>query len=371
MDTKIPWVRPSKKSTVINRPESVMSDLDKLINDASIVGDLDGVVRALDKGASVNARDTRGSAVFNQTPIMWAAKGGYTKVVCALVARGADVNAVDTDKEGCAKVPNWGGLSALHYAFFRGNWRDFNVNDPHSPAIEAADALLNAGANPNIVSGQGIYILDYYMSYFKKIDYEIMEKLLACGADPDFSWDPITNPYGQNILFTAISRMDRKAFRLLLKFGATLNHQPSSKYGVPNVASLVDERRLDFVDRGMLNIDIASEGVTVLMGAVRSMSLRSVEYCLSGPCKTINYWCSSHNAPDAQAWTNQPGHETALDMAIFVKQREIEKLLVAHGAKRYQELTTGEKESNTFEKKPGKGTKGLRKNKEITWTAVA
>lgn len=96
------------------------TDLFALING----NDVAGITAALEQGADPDQRQTSG---LEATPLMWATGRADPAIVAALIAAGADVNAVDTM-----------GDPAINWAAYYGN----------VPAIEL---LLAAGADTSLV----------------------------------------------------------------------------------------------------------------------------------------------------------------------------------------------------------------------------
>ncbi|MBN4075002.1 MAG: hypothetical protein COA71_06975 [SAR86 cluster bacterium] len=119
---------------------------DTALMNAAKAGTLQGVQALIEAGADVNARD---SYSF-QTPMMWAAAFNSAEIVRILGENGADVDARSAElifsgvQQGgvAGDFPN-GGLTSLHHA-------------ARENAIEAVEALLALGANPDILDPQGI-----------------------------------------------------------------------------------------------------------------------------------------------------------------------------------------------------------------------
>jgi ankyrin repeat protein len=84
-------------------------------------GNVDAVRALLEHGANPNVKETEG----DQTPLMWAAAGQHSEIVNLLLDHKADTRAKSK-----------GGFTALLFAVQQGD-------------VEAARALLNAGADPN------------------------------------------------------------------------------------------------------------------------------------------------------------------------------------------------------------------------------
>lgn len=135
-------------------------------------GNATSVKLLLEKSAAVDVRETW----HGETALMWAAGENHPDVVRLLVKAGADVNAVSTtfDWKGIkhggveSQLP-MGGLTALMHA-------------ARQNSIEAAIALLELGANPDLKDPQGISTLRIAIS---NAHLDLAHELLKGGADPD------------------------------------------------------------------------------------------------------------------------------------------------------------------------------------------
>ena len=96
---------------------------------AAYNGDVEGVMRLLSEGASVNERDEAGG----YTPLLWACfrarVGDYAPTIGLLISAGADVEATD---EGSVR------MNCLMFAV-------------QSGSVAAVAALLALGANVNVI----------------------------------------------------------------------------------------------------------------------------------------------------------------------------------------------------------------------------
>ncbi len=127
-------------------PNAITLQGDTALMNAAKTGAVQGVEALLDAGAEVDARDT----YTYQTPLMWATASNQSEVVDLLIQHGADVNAVSAEllfsgiNQGGVQgdFPN-GGLTSLHHA-------------ARENALESAQLLLAAGADPDILDPQGI-----------------------------------------------------------------------------------------------------------------------------------------------------------------------------------------------------------------------
>jgi ankyrin repeat protein len=232
---------------------------------ASRTGSARGVVALLAKGANVNAKESyRG-----ETALMWAAAENHADVAKLLMAAGADVNAKSTTFDfnfrkvasgGTQSIYYKGGFTALLFAARQGS-------------VEAAQALLEGGANPDLaepdysftplleavyndhydlaatlvekganLNGGALYVavemrnLDYFGNRPRKPvtgkldELGFIKMLLAKGADPNGvlktklparqTQGPVAVPPGATPFYRAARSADLELMKVLLEFGA-------------------------------------------------------------------------------------------------------------------------------------------------------
>jgi ankyrin repeat protein len=150
--------------------------------------------------ADVDARE----GWYGQTALMWAAGQGHAEVVRLLVEAGANVddhsrqidipNPYQERLDGSFVSPDnpQGGLTALHFAAREGH-------------LDAAQALIDAGANLDAVDQEGTNALIYATSH-RHLDLAAL--LLTAGADPN-----VADRYGRTVLFVAtdVNTLDTNA----------------------------------------------------------------------------------------------------------------------------------------------------------------
>ena len=122
------------------------------LQQAASRGDVTAIRQIVGAGANVNAADDIGA-----TALYWAARGGHPvgwhrcgeeaegrpAVIAALLDLGADPNAQDRRPQGFGRASGWTPLMvALHHRQFR-----------------SARLLLERGADPNILSDQGMSVM--------------------------------------------------------------------------------------------------------------------------------------------------------------------------------------------------------------------
>lgn len=101
------------------------------IHVAAREGEVDGLLKNIENGVSVNLRDSEG-----RTPLHWAVDRGHLKIVEILLNKSADVNAKDNE-----------GQTSLHYA----------VVCEREPLVEL---LIKHGADPKIKDNDGNFPSD-------------------------------------------------------------------------------------------------------------------------------------------------------------------------------------------------------------------
>lgn len=127
------------------RPDSANAEGETALMTAARAGSVETVQLLASRGADVNTRETW----FGENALMWAAAENHADVVRALAKLGADINSrsrvvaapeLEFPKSGGPNMPfARGGWTALMYASREG-------------AIDAARALVELGADPNLVA---------------------------------------------------------------------------------------------------------------------------------------------------------------------------------------------------------------------------
>ena len=109
------------------------------LHGAAWCGDLEEVVRLVERGADVNRRDSIG-----ETALFGAAAWGHVEVVGYLLGVGADCNTVESST----------GYTPLHWAASHGD-------------LETIQVLVEAGADPRVADHQGRLPVDVAHQYGK------------------------------------------------------------------------------------------------------------------------------------------------------------------------------------------------------------
>ena len=185
---------------------------------AAIVGDVDKVAAFLKQDKRlVNAKDSGGRSALH-----WAALYGQTKVMELLLAEKADVNLLDGD-----------GFTPLHWAATfnqsdavkvllankadmnlkveKYGWTPLRLTVIHGH-MAAAEALLNAGADPNVRDKENIPLLHQAVIRGKK---EMVELLLDKKADVNMK-----DSDGETALDEAEEQGNKEIIELLRQHGA-------------------------------------------------------------------------------------------------------------------------------------------------------
>ena len=143
---------------------------------AARTGNAEVVARLLDKGADPNAREEQ----QGETALMWAASENHAAVVTLLASRGADVNA----RSRTLSFPkDRFGLEGVLTILPKGSWTPL-MYAARDGAPEAVKALLAAGAEINAVDPDGTTALVRTIWNFH---YDSARVLLEAGADPNIT----------------------------------------------------------------------------------------------------------------------------------------------------------------------------------------
>ena len=129
---------------------------------AAILGDVARVRDFLSKGVFADVRDNQNPPCWDQTALMYAARGGHLDVVKVLIKAGADVSARDKNHSESA-----GEDQPLHYAV-------------RSKSNTVVDELINSGADLNALNSIGDTPLNIAVS---ENNVDAIRLLLRRGAD--------------------------------------------------------------------------------------------------------------------------------------------------------------------------------------------
>ena len=247
---------------------------------------VDAVKVLLDAGANPNIADANGN-----TCLLNAVSLGCSKeVLQETFDHGSDLKAMNKDKETPLLIANRGG------------------------SLDFINILLNAGADPNIVSTEGnaflhIAVLDGFSS-------EILQAAIDHGADVN-----ATNRNSETALMVASEKVHIEAFKILLNAGADPNIKDAS--GAACIHKAVDmccfsEVLREMIDHGADVNAINTEYQTALMLACQKANESAVHALLKSG--------GDPNIPDANG-------ETCLRIAIQNQSSgELVQALIEYGA---------------------------------------
>jgi ankyrin repeat protein len=208
-------------------------------------GDLKMVQKLLRRG--VNPDDTTGWQNWRTTTaLMEASERGYTEIVEALLAAGADVNMKDKHGYTALIYASLGGHTEIVKLFLAIDGIDVNWIGTWATALTKASGyghtdivkmLLAAGADVNLAASDGETALIKASENGKA---DVVEVLLKWGANVD----AIVQPWGRTALMVASALGHADVVAALLKGGADVNQ--ATIYG--NTALMVASRgRTDIV----------------------------------------------------------------------------------------------------------------------------
>jgi ankyrin repeat protein len=269
-------------------PDSTNAEGETVLMPAARAGSADAVTLLAKRGADVNAREDW----FGETGLMWAAAENHADVVRTLVSLGADINARSTFKEPpVLEFPQSGGPNM---PFPRGGWTPL-MYAAREGAIDAARALVDLGANLNIVAlpQTDVVLTDEIRRNADKVGttamvfaiinahFDLAAMLAEKGADPN-----IEDTSGMTALYAAVEWntlqwvQSRPApifrdsidgaglVKVLLKHGAN-----------PNVPLKAAPIKISLDPGATLNF---GRGTTPLMRAARTNDVDSIRNLLDG-----------------------------------------------------------------------------------------
>ena len=171
-------------------PNARLAEDQTILMAAARAGAADVVSLLVDGGADVHARE----AVAGETALMWAALENQAAAVRRLAARGAGVD--DRSRETAFPRLRFGdGIVARPTVLPRGGWTPL-MYAARENAIDAARALVDAGANPDLRDPDGTTALVFAII---NGHFDLAAMLVERGADPD-----VADERGMAALYAAV-----------------------------------------------------------------------------------------------------------------------------------------------------------------------
>ncbi|CAD7704674.1 unnamed protein product [Ostreobium quekettii] len=171
--------------------EKERQKVDKKLWDASVEGDVEAVIEALDDGAAVDVTFGR----FGEKPLHVAASNGHSNVVRVLLAANADVDATKRTGTTALFVAAQNGHVGVVLALLAvdADYTKARPSDGSTPLYKGAEnghldvvlALLEAGADPNRADHLGDAPLHISSAAVGAPSEDITNALLNSGADID------------------------------------------------------------------------------------------------------------------------------------------------------------------------------------------
>ena len=183
-----------------------MSEIDKKLFETVELGDIKGVMKALNAGADPNIQDKYGKTALNRA--VWNKHKDIKDIIKILIDAGADLNIQDED-----------GETALNRAV----WSN------HKDLKDIIEILIDYGANLNIQNKYGETALNRAVWSDHKDIIEIIEILIDTGADPN-----IQDEYGETALNIAVWSDHKDIIEIIINSGAD-----------PNIADIDGKTALD------------------------------------------------------------------------------------------------------------------------------
>lgn len=203
------------------------TDASRALVDSVQRGDLQGVERALRRGADINVRDRSGSPLLQVAlapdkpaqPMSSASlRAARLDIARLLLAKGADVRATDAY-----------GFTALHVV----------ARDPS--LLSFIDPILRNGADPNAAAAANAARETPLVAAIDGNNFRAMERLLRRGADVDKRIEQGITPLMITTLKNAVA-----SAKILLRHGAAIDAPNDA--GMTPLAMAVALGRLEFID---------------------------------------------------------------------------------------------------------------------------
>ncbi|HLI85414.1 MAG TPA: ankyrin repeat domain-containing protein [Bryobacteraceae bacterium] len=169
-------------------PGATLPNGETILMKAARSGNPEAVRLLIERGSDVNARESS----YGQTALMWAAAENHPEAVDLLLEHGAEVDARSNEMK---YEQDRFGLEGVMTILPRGHWTAL-MYAARQGSLDAARALLNAGAAPNLTDPDGTTAL---VLAIINGHYDTAAMMVEKGADPN-----IADSAGMAALYAAV-----------------------------------------------------------------------------------------------------------------------------------------------------------------------
>jgi uncharacterized protein len=300
-------------------PNAALPGGETVLMTAAHTGEPEVLDLLLTHGAKVNAQES----TYGETALMWAASENHAQAVRLLIKYGAQV---DARCDGFSSSKDRFGLEGVVTILPHGHWTAL-MYAARQGSVEAARALVEAGANPNIADPDGTTPL---LTAIDNAHFDIAAALVDLGADPNLAdaagMTPLYAAVDMNTLGEVYGRPSRPSSDSLDALGlmkVLLTHRANPNAQLKTAAL----QRAHTPGEPTLG-----EGATALMRAAKNGDSAAIDLLLANGA-TVDLAQKNRTTPLMFAAGLGRGVGVfAKDFATDAQMLEAAKVLVAHGA---------------------------------------